>query len=184
VSADLETPRLTLRPWRLDDLDDYARIFAKPQTMAFQMDRGLTRAEAGQFLRFHVEGWRRHPFGAWAILPKATGRPIGWVSLETTESFPAAPDGVQIGWRLDPDEWGKGYATEAARAVLGFGFETLGLAEIYVLFHRDNRASARVAARLGATPVTAITDDAGAHLREVHVIRRPRDRERRRQPTD
>jgi RimJ/RimL family protein N-acetyltransferase len=169
----LGTARLSLRPWTLDDLDDYARIFGKPEAMAFQMDRGLTRAEAERFLRFHIDAWTRHPFGAWAILPAATGRPIGWVSLETTESFPRAPDGVQIGWRLDPDEWGHGYATEAARAVLGYGFDTLGLPQIYVLFHRDNTASARVAAKLGATPLTTLTDDTGAHHREVHVIARP-----------
>ncbi|MEV6494268.1 GNAT family N-acetyltransferase [Actinoplanes sp. NPDC051633] len=169
----LETSRLRLRPWALDDLDDYARIFAKAESLAFQLDRGLTRAEAEQYLRFHIDAWTRHPFGAWAIRPKATGRPVGWVSLETTESFPPAPDGVQIGWRLDPGEWGKGYATEAARAVLAYGFTTLGLPEIYVLFHRDNTPSARVAAKLGATPLTTITDEAGAHLREVHVIRRP-----------
>ena len=173
---ELETARLRLRPWVLGDLDDYARIFGKPEALAFQMDRGLTRAEAERFLRFHIEGWARNPFGAWAVIPKTTGRPVGWAGLETTDSFPGAPQGVQIGWRLDPDEWGKGYATEAAHAVLQYGFETVGLPQIYVLFHRDNTLSARVAAKLGATPLTTITDDAGAHLREVHVIRRPDDR--------
>lgn len=173
MSVCLVTERLGLRPWVMDDLDEYARIFAKPAALAYQMDRGLTRAEAERFLRFHIEAWTRHPFGAWAIVPRATSRPVGWVSLETTDSFRGAPAGVQIGWRLDPDEWGHGYATEAGRAVLAYGFETLRLPHIYVLFHRDNTPSARVAAKLGAIPLTTMTGDDGTHHREVHRISRP-----------
>jgi RimJ/RimL family protein N-acetyltransferase len=98
----LETPRLQLRPWRADDLDDYLQIFSKAPAMAFQMNRGLTGEEAHGFLQFHIDTWEGHPFGHWAVLTKAHGRPIGWVGLESTSSFTGAPDGLQIGWRLDP----------------------------------------------------------------------------------
>jgi RimJ/RimL family protein N-acetyltransferase len=151
--VDLETPRLRLRPWRASDLDDYLRIFSKAPAMAFQMDRGLTREEARGFLQFHIDTWSGHPFGHWAVLTKDQGQPIGWVGLESTESFAGAPKGLQIGWRLDPDHWGHGYATESALAVLKYGFEELGLPKVYVLFHPDNHRSARVAAKLNALPL-------------------------------
>lgn len=169
----LETRRLQLRPWQPEDIDDYARIFGKAPAMAFQMDRGLSRTEAVRFLEFHLEGWRQHPsFGHWAVIVKYEQRPIGWVGLEPTSSFPGAPAGIQIGWRLDPDCWGQGYTTEGALAVLGYGFNELALPEIYVLFHPGNRASARVAEKLGARPLTVLASSEGEQHREVYVLAR------------
>lgn len=168
----LETPRLLLRPWQAEDLDDYLRVFSKAPAMAFQMDRGLTPQEARDFLQFHIDTWQRHPFGHWAVLTKSGGSPIGWVGLESTDSFPGAPEGLQIGWRLDPDQWGHGYATEAARAVLAYGFDDLQLSDIYVLFHQDNHRSARVAAKLRAVPLSALAAEDGSEFRRVHVVHR------------
>jgi RimJ/RimL family protein N-acetyltransferase len=162
-----DTPRLRLRPWTMSDLDDYARVFAKPQALAFQRDTGLTPAEALEHLRHNIAC---RP-GNWAIVPRRAGIPIGWVSLETTDQFPGAPPGIQLGCRLDPDHWRKGYATEASRAILAHAFHTLGLSQVYLLFHRDNHRSAGLAAKLGAQPLTTLTDRSGAHLREVHIIR-------------
>jgi RimJ/RimL family protein N-acetyltransferase len=168
----LETPRLQLRPWRADDLDDYLQIFSKAPAMAFQMNRGLTREEAHGFLQFHIDTWEGHPFGHWAVLTKAHGRPIGWVGLGSTSSFTGAPDGLQIGWRLDPDHWGHGYATESALAVLRYAFEELGLTKVYVLFHPDNHRSARVAAKLGALPLPPLRAPDQSEVRRVHVVDR------------
>lgn len=168
----LETPRLRLRPWQAEDLEDYLRIYAKAPAMAYQMDRGLTRQEARGYLQFHIDTWEGHPFGHWAVVTKTDGRPIGWIGLESTASFAGAPEGLQIGWRLDPDQWGHGYATEGALAVLNYGFEELGLSSIYVLFHPDNQRSARVAAKLGAVPLPALTAADGSEFRQVHVVHR------------
>jgi RimJ/RimL family protein N-acetyltransferase len=168
----LETPRLQLRPWRADDLDHYLQIFSKAPAMAFQMNRGLTREEAHGFLQFHIDTWEGHPFGHWAVLTKAHGRPIGWVGLESTSSFTGAPDGLQIGWRLDPDHWGHGYATESALAVLRYAFEELGLTKVYVLFHPDNHRSARVAAKLAALPLPPLRAPDQSEVRRVHVVDR------------
>lgn len=168
----LETPRLRLRPWQAEDLDDYLRIFAKAPAMAFQMDRGLTPQEARGFLQFHIDTWQRHPFGHWAVVTKIDDRPIGWVGLESTESFARAPEGLQIGWRLDPDQWGHGYATEGALVVLKYGFDELGLSSIYVIFHPDNQRSARVAAKLGAIPLSTLVAADRSEFRRVYVVHR------------
>ena len=168
----LETPRLQLRPWHANDLDDYLQIFAKALAMAFQLNRGLTREEARGFLQFHMDTWDGHPYGHWAVLTKSHGRPIGWVGLESTSSFEGAPEGLQIGWRLDPDQWGPGYATESALAVLRYGFEELGLTRVYILFHPDNHRSARVAAKLSAIPLPPLRATDGSGVRRLHVVDR------------
>lgn len=168
----LDTPRLRLRPWQAEDLDDYLRIFSKAPAMAFQMDRGLTPDEARGFLQFHIDTWRSRPLGHWAVVTKSDGRPIGWVGLESTNTFPEAPEGFQIGWRLDPDQWGHGYATEAALAVLTYAFEELTLSSLYVLVHPENQRSARVAAKLGAIPLSSLVDEDGSEFRRMYVIYR------------
>jgi RimJ/RimL family protein N-acetyltransferase len=91
-------------------------------------------------------------FGFSAVAIAATGECIGFCGLHPAEIEPVVPAGsVEIGWRLAPEFWGNGYVTEAARAWLAFGFETLGLDEIISFAVRTNTRSTAVMRRIGMT---------------------------------
>lgn len=143
------TPRLLLRQWRDDDLDAWAALNADPAVREF-FHGVLTREQAHDSLtRFRDEiterGW-----GWWAIEVRATGELAGMAGLDPVdEGLPFY--GVEIGWRLARSAWGHGYATEAAHAVLGYGFDTLGLPEILAIAAAGNVRSHAVMKRLGMT---------------------------------
>ena len=151
----LETERLLLRPWRpAEDLDALAAINADPDVMRFVApNRPLTRAEtAGQLERF-VAHWERHGFGLWAVVPRdGDGRAIGFAGLAIPSFLPQILPAVEVGWRLASGSWGRGYATEAARASVAFGFERLGLRSIVSVIEPGNVRSLRVAEKLGMRP--------------------------------
>jgi RimJ/RimL family protein N-acetyltransferase len=120
----IETERLLLRPWRASDRQPWADMNADPRVREF-FPGTLTREESDasqDSLDAHIT---RHGFGFWALEEKSTGAFLGFTGLLNT-SFPAPfTPCVEIGWRLAPHCWGKGYATEAARASLDHGFRTL-----------------------------------------------------------
>lgn len=146
----LRTERLVLRPWRPADRDSLWRMQSNPATMEFLMpvpDRAASDAVADR-AEAH---FARHGFGLWVVeAPGATDFAgyAGLVHVPYDEHFTPA---VEIGWRFDPAFWGHGYATEAARAALGFGFQTLGLEEIVAITVPANRRSRAVMERLGMT---------------------------------
>ena len=143
------TSRLLLRQWRDDDLDAWAALNADPAVREF-FDGVLTRDRAlASMTRFRADiaerGW-----GWWAVEVRATGEVIGMTGLDPVdEGLPF--HGVEIGWRLARSAWGHGYATEAARAALAYGFETLGLREIVAVAAAGNVRSHAVMRRLGMT---------------------------------
>ncbi|MFG1371556.1 GNAT family N-acetyltransferase [Xanthobacter oligotrophicus] len=144
----LRTERLVLRPWRPTDRDGLWRMQSNPATMEFLMpvpDRAASDAVADR-----VEAhFARHGFGLWVVeAPEVTDFAgyAGIVHVPYDEHFTPA---VEIGWRFDPAFWGQGFATEAARAALGFGFQTLGLGEIVAITVPANRRSRAVMERLG-----------------------------------
>jgi RimJ/RimL family protein N-acetyltransferase len=146
----LVTERLRLRPWREADLAPFAALNADARTMAFF--RGpLDCAESDAFVGWIRDHFARHGFGFWAVEAPGVAELIGMVGLAVvTFDAPFAP-AVEIGWRLAPAYWGAGYATEAARAALAFGFGELHLAEIVAFTVPANTRSRRVMERLGMT---------------------------------
>lgn len=144
----LTTARLTLRPWRPSDRDGLWRMQSDPRTMEFLMpvpDRAASDAVADR-AEAH---FARHGFGLWVVeAPGVTDFAgyCGLVHVPYAEHFTPA---VEIGWRFDPAFWDRGYATEAARAALDFGFETLGLEEIVAITVPANLRSRAVMERLG-----------------------------------
>jgi RimJ/RimL family protein N-acetyltransferase len=146
----LATERLLLRPWRPTDREGLWRMQSDPRAMEFLLpvpDRAASdlvadRAEA------HLA---RHGFGLWVVeAPGVTDFAgyCGLVHVPYAEHFTPA---VEIGWRFDPAFWGRGYATEAARAALAFGFGRLGLGEIVAITVPANVRSRALMARLGMT---------------------------------
>lgn len=151
----LDTPRLRLRQWRDDDLVPFARLNADPRVMEHfpaPLERAASDA-AVMCLRAEIadRGW-----GFWAVEAKdhaaeGAGRFIGFTGLR----IPAVPlpigPCVEIGWRLAHEHWGRGYASEAARAALDYGFATLGLDEIVSFTALQNTRSQAVMRRIGMT---------------------------------
>ena len=145
--GDVRTERLELRRMQPDDLDALAEVFAVREVWQFPYGRGFTRSETAEFLAAQVRAWSTNGFGLWLALDR--GQALGFVGLSVPLFLPEILPAVEVGWRLHPAAWGKGYASEAARAALREGFETLGLDEICSVPQSTNPASYRVCERLG-----------------------------------
>jgi RimJ/RimL family protein N-acetyltransferase len=145
---EIETERLRLRQWLESDREPFARLNADPRVMEFfpsVLDRatshaGIDRAQT----KIADRGW-----GFWAVESKQDKQFIGFVGLEIPRAdLPFSPC-VEIGWQLAFEYWGKGYATEAAKAALRVGFDRLELLEIVSFTAIDNHRSSAVMERLG-----------------------------------
>jgi RimJ/RimL family protein N-acetyltransferase len=145
----LTTSRLLLRQWRDDDLDAWAALNADPEVREF-FDGVLTRAQAEASMHHFRDAVASRGWGWWAVEVRDTGELAGMAGLDPVdEDLPFG--GVEIGWRLARWAWGRGYATEAARAVLAYGFGTLKLPEILAVAAAGNVRSRAVMQRLGMT---------------------------------
>lgn len=166
----LETSRLVLRGWRDSDLPAFAAMSADPRVMAHfpgVLDRAESDAVAAR-IRAHFAA---RGFGFWALEVPGVAPFAGFVGL-SMPSFPAHfTPCVEIGWRLAQAYWGRGYASEAARAALRFGFASLRLDEIVALTAVGNEPSRKVMQRLGMTRSPADDFD-HPRLPEGHRLRR------------
>lgn len=160
MMSGVETERLWLRSWSPADLDDLAAIFAEPEVWRHPFGRGLSRDESEQFLNRQLEHWKANGFGVWAAVLRDTGRLIGYMGLSIPSWLPQVLPAVEVGWRLHPDYWGRGLATEGGRASLRYGFETLELDRIISVYAPGNVASARVMEKLGMHHCLDTTDEA------------------------
>jgi RimJ/RimL family protein N-acetyltransferase len=142
----LETERLTLRMLRESDLDAYAEMLADPEVMRYiGPGQTLSRPLAWRNLAMILGHWQLRGYGLWAAEERASGELIGRVGCWQPEGWP----GFEVGWLLRRASWGKGYATEGARAALDFAFTRLGRPEVISLIRPDNAPSIRVAERIG-----------------------------------
>ncbi|MEJ2479811.1 MAG: GNAT family N-acetyltransferase [Acidihalobacter sp.] len=151
---ELETPRLFLRQWRDDDLPPFAALNADPRVMEY-FPAPLSRAESDAMAERCRALIEEHGWGLWAVETKRESTFIGFVGLNSPAyELPFSPC-VEIGWRLAFEHWGKGYASEAARAALRVGFDGLRLAEIVSFTALDNLRSQAVMRRIGMhkTPI-------------------------------
>jgi RimJ/RimL family protein N-acetyltransferase len=147
--TELDTERLVLRRWRDSDLEPWAVMNADPAVRE-HLGALLTREQSDASVARFQAAFAANGFGWFAVEVRATGEFIGLAGLdEVDEEMPFT--GVEIGWRLPRAAWGHGYATEAARAVLAFGFETVGLDEILALTTATNLRSQAVMRRIGMT---------------------------------
>jgi RimJ/RimL family protein N-acetyltransferase len=147
--GDVETERLELRRFRLDDNDGLAAVFARPEVWQYPFGRGFTREETQAFLASQMSHWSTAGFGLWLTVERRTRRVVGFVGLSVPTFLPEVLPTVEVGWRLDPGVWGRGYATEGAAAALDEAFTALGLSEVCSIPQAENAASVRVAERLG-----------------------------------
>jgi RimJ/RimL family protein N-acetyltransferase len=151
VAVYLETERLVLRELTGDDLDDLVALDSDPAVMHYVTGgRPTSREEMRDdvlpfWLGFHERG---EPFGFFAAIERATGRFLGWFHLRP-RTGPSPRDGVELGFRLHRSAWGRGYATEASRALIRKAFTELGVERVYAETMAVNVASRRVMEKAG-----------------------------------
>lgn len=146
----LATERLRLRRWVRDDLEPYADLCADPEVMRWIADGetrslGECKSEIGGFER----AWNERGYGLFALTLRDSAEFLGFVGLSVPAFLPEILPAVEIGWRLARSHWGNGYATEGARAVLGFAFDQVGLERVVSAHQVGNVASERVMKKLG-----------------------------------
>jgi 3-dehydroquinate dehydratase/shikimate dehydrogenase len=147
----LKTERLILRPWKEEDLEPFAKLNADPKVMEY-FPSLLSREESDQMVKRMQAKIEERGWGLWAVSAPGVADFIGFIGLNQVDAVnlpaPFAP-AVEVGWRLAVDYWGKGYATEGAKACLKYGFEVLGLDEIVSFTSIHNRRSQAVMERIG-----------------------------------
>ncbi|UFN49605.1 GNAT family N-acetyltransferase [Roseomonas sp. OT10] len=153
-----ETPRLLLRPFAEADAPALAALRADPETLRFLPGGEAAAATAGpdaaRLVGLWSAGWASGPgYAPWAVVLKETGALIGQCGLRW---LPWGGGVTEVLWMLGRDHWRRGYATEAARAALAWGFGPLGLARIEAFVAPGNDASLGVVRRLGMVPQGAI----------------------------
>lgn len=146
----INTDRLLLRRWRDEDVEPFAAMCSDPEVMRY-IGSGATRtrAQAQTSIQAYECEWEKNGFGLFAVELLEDGRFLGFTGLAEPSFLPEIMPAVEIGWRLARQNWGKGYASEAAQAALNFGLENLGLSEIVGIHQTENRASGRIMEKLG-----------------------------------
>jgi 3-dehydroquinate dehydratase/shikimate dehydrogenase len=142
----IRTERLLLRRWRDSDREPFAAMNADPAVVEHLMGP-MSRERSDDFVDRIERHWDEHGWGLWAVEVPGVASFVGYVGL-----WPAgyvAEGMVEVGWRLAAEHWGHGYATEAAREALRFGFEEVGLDEIVSFTVPQNERSWRVMERIG-----------------------------------
>lgn len=140
----IETERLLLRMIRSADLDDLEALFVDPHVMKYVgSGKPGDRAEAERALHSIIKHWETHGFGRWAVVDRHSGQFFGLGGLRSLFGTP------EVVYHLAKKHWGKGYATELARAVLRFGFEERGYDRIVAITKPLNAASIHVMEKLG-----------------------------------
>ena len=164
----IETERLVLRPFTLDDLDALAPLFAETSFWQYPLGRGQTRNETEEFLENTLERYDTDGFGVHAVVERESGRLAGYCGLAVPHFLPEVLPAVEVGWRLGEAFRGRGYATEAGAAVVRWGFADCDLDRIVSIYEPGNVASGRVMQRLGFT-LDRVTSLPHREL-EVHVL--------------
>src|SRR6266498_4230157 len=159
----LETRRLLLRRFVMSDLEALFKFYSDPSVTQYIPDAPSTYAETKEELEWFMNGHPKFPeLGLWATIYQETGQFIGRCGL-----LPWTIDGqneVEVAFALSKEYWGQGLATEAAQALLQYGFEHLQLSRLVCLIDRENQASIRVATKMGMTFEKEGRDEKGAFL--------------------
>ncbi len=155
AAPELRTERLLLRRWQERDGAPAAAINADAEVARY-FPAALTAAQSEEMIVGFEAHFERHGYGLWALELRDAAAPgagelLGFTGLNVVSFRAPFTPAVEVGWRLRRSAWGEGYATEAARAALAFGFGEAGLTEIVAMTVPANRRSRAVMERLGMT---------------------------------
>ena len=166
----LTTQRLVLRRWQESDRQPFAEMNADPRVMEFFPNR-LTREQSDRLVDRIEAGFGQHGFGLCAAELRSDHSFLGFIGLSVPNFVAHFTPCVEIGWRLRARFWGQGYATEGARAIARYAFDTLNLDSLVSFTTEQNIRSRRVMERIGMTFNPADSFD-HPNLPEGHLLRR------------
>lgn len=142
----IESERLSFREIGLKDLEVMFQMHSDLEVQRYTGEPPVkSRDEMEVAIRTRLKDYRRHGYGRWAVLLKGRNTFIGWAGLAFLPEF----DEIDLGYRFLPEYWGRGYATEAARAILRYGFDSLLLDRIVAIALKEHKASIRVMEKIG-----------------------------------
>src|SRR5690606_29831698 len=144
----LETSRLILRDWQHSDLEPFCHLNADEEVMNF-FPKALTTEQTMTLHQVIVTEFKEYGFGLYAVEVKETNEFIGFIGFHRATFDADFTPCVEIGWRLKKEAWGKGYATEGAKACLQYGFSNLGFNEVYSFTADINTPSKNVMKKIG-----------------------------------
>jgi [ribosomal protein S5]-alanine N-acetyltransferase len=147
VSRNLTTQNLQLRPFLEDDAEAYWPLVSLPEVIRYSGDEAQSTLEGVRPLLVDrpIRDYATYGFGRMACIEKSSGRLVGFSGLKYLENLSE----VDVGYRFLPESWGKGYATESARALIRQGAEEFGIRRVIGMVHADNTGSVRVLEKLG-----------------------------------
>jgi len=149
MSFIIETERLGMREFIPEDAEEFFALCTNPQVMKYIGGEDVpANVEAMREKIVAYPDYKRHGFGRWACIHKATGRMIGFTGLKRLDDFGGE---VDLGYRFLPEFWGQGLATESGLPCIRYGFDDLGLDRIIGLALPENIASIRVLQKCGMT---------------------------------
>jgi RimJ/RimL family protein N-acetyltransferase len=163
------TERLFLRHFHILDTEPMFRIFGDSEVMRFG-DGVQTKEWIQRWLTNCLEHYyQQWGFGPYAVIEQSSREVIGYCGLFFFPDINGKPE-IEVGYRLARDKWGKGYATEAAQSVRDYAFHTLGVKRLIAMIDPENKASIRVARKLGMRYEGEITFEGYTHPDHVYVI--------------
>ncbi|BAY34464.1 putative acetyltransferase [Nostoc carneum NIES-2107] len=161
----IETKRLILREFQPQDLHQLAPILANPQVMKFSLTGILSSVQTQEKINSFITSYKTFGFGKWAVIYKESNQLIGYcgIAIEQIDNVTER----EIGYRLDPNFWGKGLATEAASATIQYGFKQFKFPDIIGIVNPANTASVRVIEKIGMRYEKSTI----FHGREIYIYR-------------
>lgn len=166
-----ETQRLRFRDWKVEDLPDFRIMNDDDKVMRYFAEK-LTEEETDRFYSIIQAEFRSFGYGLYAVETKHNQEFIGFIGFHWANFISEFTPCIEIGWRLKSEAWGKGYATEGARACLKYGHEILKFDEIYSFTSKMNYSSENVMNKIGMVKIREFEHpniSEGSTLRE-HVL--------------
>lgn len=167
----IETERLILRELQLEDVEGMYTLDSNPEVHLYLGNNPISsKQQALDVIQLVRQQYIDNGIGRWAVIEKASGEFIGWSGLKyITEEENNHINYYDVGYRLIPSFWGKGYATESAQAVLQYGFENLNIDKIIGAAHEENTKSRRALEKCGLRFVEKfIWNDITCDWLEIH----------------
>lgn len=142
----IETDRLFLREITLNDKEELLKLHSHPDVQIYTGEPIVESIEEiEKAIRIRIDNYKKYGFGRWATFLKNGMQFVGWAGLAYLPEF----DEIDLGYRFLPEYWGLGIATEASRAILTYGFDSLKIKKIIAIALKENKASIRVMEKVG-----------------------------------
>lgn len=144
----LQTPRVVVREFTMQDVPEFAQILADKDVMRFSLSGPISYEQTLDRVKSYIDHYRRYGFGRWALILKERQKLIGYCGITKT---PPIDDEIfyEIGYRLDQSVWGQGLATEVVSAIKNYAVNTLKIPLIVAVVEPENTASIKVIEKIG-----------------------------------